>query len=310
MRLLLSTLLLVGSPAFATDPAPEPLALEDVLGAIGSDRLFTDARVGVHVVDVRTGEAVWARDATVPLNPASTTKLLTAATALRTLGPAHTFTTTFLADDLPEPDGVLAGPLYVRGGGDPTLVVEKLWKMVRDLQLAGVKRIEGGIVLDESMFGPDHELPGWGKARDIERGPSYFPALSALSLNFNTVALAVRPGAAGKPAVVLPETDAGDYIEVVSTVKTGGAGSRRFIDIDRHVLADGRMRFEVSGQVPADDPMRRYYRSVDDPTRYTGAVVGRLLAQASRWWGRRVWARCRRRPSTSRTSGRRRSPRS
>lgn len=280
MRLLLSTLLLVGSPAFATDPAPEPLALEDVLGSIGSDRLFTDARVGVHVVDVRTGEAVWARDATVPLNPASTTKLLTAATALRTLGPAHTFTTTFLADDLPEPDGVLAGPLYVRGGGDPTLVVEKLWKMVRDLQLAGVKRIEGGIVLDESMFGPDHELPGWGKARDIERGPSYFPALSALSLNFNTVALAVRPGAAGKPAVVLPETDAGDYIEVVSTVKTGGAGSRRFIDIDRHVLADGRMRFEVSGQVPADDPMRRYYRSVDDPTRYTGAVVGRLLAQA------------------------------
>lgn len=281
MLVLFAALCLPFSTAFAEGPtAPEKAeVLEDVLGSLASDRLFTDAQVGVQVIDVERGEVVWSRDADEPLNPASTTKLLTAATALRTLGPSYSFRTVLFADALPDPEGKLAGPLYVRGGGDPTLVVEKLWKLVRDLELSGVRRIEGGIVLDESRFGPDHELPGWGKARDIERGPSYFPALSALSLNFNTVALVVRPGAVGKPATALPETDAGSYLEVVSQVRTGAPGSRTSIRLERDVLADGRMRFTVKGYIPSDSPMRKYYRSVDDPTAYLGHALRALLEE-------------------------------
>lgn len=262
-------------PALAADP--EPHVLEDVLGPVAADRLFRDAQVAVQVVDVRTGEEVWSRNPDLALNPASTTKVLTAATALRTLGPAYTYRTVVYGAERPDADGTVDGALYVEGHGDPTLVVEKLWKIARDLELSGIRKIDGDLVLDESFFGADHELPGWGKERDIQRGPSYFPALSALSLNFNTIALTVRPGPPGKPAVVAPETDAADYITVENKVTTGAAGSRRRISIERTVESDGTMLFEVTGSVPANAQVRRYYRTVDNPTTYFGYAFRALL---------------------------------
>ncbi|MCA9573369.1 MAG: D-alanyl-D-alanine carboxypeptidase/D-alanyl-D-alanine-endopeptidase, partial [Myxococcales bacterium] len=256
----------------------EKQVLEDVLGPIAADRLFTDAQVAIQVVEVATGEEVWSRNADLALNPASTTKIVTAATALRTLGPAYVFRTVLSADALPDAKGVIEGPLYVRGGGDPTMVVEKLWRLARDLELAGVTRVKGGLVLDESMFGPDHALPGWDKERDVERGPSYFPALSALSLNFNTEAIVVRPGESGKPAVVLADTPAPSAVEIVSTVKTGRPGSRHSVEIEREVKG-GRTVYTVSGYVPEGAPVRRYHRTVDDPTAYFGAAFQALLTE-------------------------------
>lgn len=277
MHFLVSLVLLVSSPSYAEEPA-DAFPLQEILGPVAKDRLFKDASVAVQVVDLSTGEEVWAHDADVALNPASTTKILTAATALRRLGPAHTFRTIVYADDVPDAKGAI-DVLYVKGTGDPTMVVEKLWKIARDLELAGITEIKKGIVLDESYFGPDHMLPGWGKQRDIDRGPSYFPALSALSLNFNTIALAVRPGATGKAANVQAETETGDYIEVTSKVKTGSAGSRRRIEIERVVKDGGGMEFVISGSVPSNDSLRKYYRTVDDPTAYFGHALRALLVE-------------------------------
>jgi D-alanyl-D-alanine carboxypeptidase/D-alanyl-D-alanine-endopeptidase (penicillin-binding protein 4) len=276
MAVLAALLLCLAPPARAEEPAPQPL--DEILGPVGADRLFREAKVAVQVVDLTTGEEVWSRDPDLALNPASTTKILTAATALKRLGPAHTFRTIVYADDRPDAKGTIQR-LYVEGRGDPTLVVEKLWKIAHDLELAGVRTVKGGIVLDESYFGPDHLLPGWGKQRDIERGPSYYPALSALSLNFNNIALTVRPGEVGKPAVVGADTATGPYITVENEVTTGRAGSRRRLSIDRVVKPDGTMVFTLKGSVPANDSLRRYYRTVDDPTRYLGHALRELLVE-------------------------------
>ncbi|MEZ4321393.1 MAG: D-alanyl-D-alanine carboxypeptidase/D-alanyl-D-alanine-endopeptidase [Myxococcota bacterium] len=279
MRVLLGLFLAFSPLALAETPAHDPGALDEILSPLKSDRLFRDADVAVQVVDLRTGEEVWAEGADTGLNPASTMKVLTAAVALKTLGPEYSFTTTFAADDLPDGAGILKGPLYVRGGADPTMVLEKLWKVARDLELEGVTKVEGDLVLDESMFGPDHSLVGWNKAADVERGPSYFPALSALSLNFNTVAIVIRPGAeSGKPAVVKLETPSDGYITLESTMTTGRAGARPSIDIEREVTKNG-MTFAVEGSVPADDRVRRYYRTVADPTAYFGAALRAVLAE-------------------------------
>ena len=276
--LLVSAVLLLAPPAHADDPKP---ALEPVLAELTKDPLFTKSDVGVQIIDLDSGEVVFARNDDTPLSPASTTKVLTAATALKTLGPAYRFHTVVLADAPPDAEGVVAGNLYVKGGGDPSMVIEKLWKLVADLELAGVRTIEGDLVFDDSFFAADTSLRGWDKPADVARGPSYFPKLSALSLNFNTVSIAVRPGGnSGDEARVALETDASPYVELESTVKTGAKGGRRGIRIVREVRDDGGMTFKASGSIPAGGDLARYYRTVDDPTAHFAAAFVNLVADA------------------------------
>lgn len=250
----------------STTEAPPPVDFEKLLSPLTQDRLFRASKVGIDIRSVETGSSVFARDADAGLIPASTTKVVTAATALRTLGPAFRFSTDVYADGPIDQAGVLQGNVYVQGHGDPTLVIEKLWKLVYDLKLEGVDRIAGDVIFDEGYFDTEYTMKGWNKRRDVEEGPSYFATSSALSLNFNTVAIVVRPGdEVGKPAEVLLETPAGGYVTLESSVTTGAAGAGRRLDIDRKVNKDG-MVFTVEGTVPSGDKGRRYYRTVADPT--------------------------------------------
>ena len=143
-----------------------------------------------------------------------------------------------------------------------------------DLKLQGLTSIQGDLVFDEGFLDDNYALPGWNKREDIERGPSYFPAISALSLNFNTVAILVRPGAEiGAPANVQLETPAGTYVSVVNEVRTG---TRRWLDITRKVES-GKVEFTVRGSVPSNSTMRRYYRAIPDPTAHTMAAWAEFL---------------------------------
>src|SRR2546427_8358842 len=82
------------------------------------------------------------------MTPASVMKLVTTYAALDQLGPAHVWRTpVFLGG--PVQDGVLRGPLYIQGQGDPKLVMERLWLMLRRLQGMGIKVIVGDIRSEE-----------------------------------------------------------------------------------------------------------------------------------------------------------------
>lgn len=271
LALSLSTPVLAADTPAAVRPAPA-VSLAPALDVLTSNRLFKTGKVGFQVVDLRTGEEVFAHGADTALNPASTMKVVTSATALKLLGPSYRFTTDIYTDGKLDASGTLKGNLYIEGHGDPSMVVEKLWKLVADLKLEGIERIEGSVVFDEDFHVPDYTLPGWGKREDIERGPSYFATLSALSLNFNTAAVAVGPGTeVGQPGRVRLETPAGDAVEVVNEVKTVVATGRRGIVIDRDVVG-GKTTFTVKGTVPLLGEHERYYRTVADPTaQYMGA---------------------------------------
>lgn len=261
-------------------PAPSA-SIAAALDEVAKSWLFRKADVGLHVVDLSTGEEVFAKGADAPLVPASTMKVVTAAAALHHLGPAWRFTTEVYHDGEIDGAGVLRGNLYVKGHGDPTFVIEKLWKLVWDLELAGIERIEGNVVFDESYHGGGYALPGWNKREDVERGTPYFATLSALSINANTVNLVVGPGAeVGAAARVVLETPTVGYVEIDNQVKTGAPGSRRWVDVTRTATADAT-RFELTGSVPAGDPERtRIRRTVADPTaHFIAAFRAQMEAQ-------------------------------
>ncbi|MFW5724454.1 MAG: D-alanyl-D-alanine carboxypeptidase, partial [Halochromatium sp.] len=115
-----------------------------------------------------------------PLVPASTMKLVIALAAIERWGLAHRFeTSVYLGPD---------GRLWVRGGGDPSLVSEELDRVVAALKAAGVRSVQG-IGLDAELFGTQVPIPG----RSSSNNP-YDAPVTALAVNFNTVSLRVAGG--------------------------------------------------------------------------------------------------------------------
>lgn len=283
--------LLLGPPAWAQEDAEEDLEassdtgdvarlpLDEALAPLLEDRLFSTAELGIQLVDVASGDEVWAWRADETLVPASVTKSLTTAVALRTLGPGYTFKTDVYAVGEVDADGVLAGDLVVRGGGDPTLVVEQVWKLVRDLHSAGVVEVDGDVIFDDTIFEPPGLVPGWNKKVDEENGPTYFAPLGGLSVNYNALCVLVAPGSErGAPAKVDLETPA-DVVRIENNAVTGSASSRSWLKVERTVDEDGGVTLVLSGNVPLDADVSRIYRSVGDPTAHFISVFKTILAE-------------------------------
>ena len=98
--------------------------------------------LSIYVERLENAEPVIDWNADVPRNPASVMKTLTTLVALETLGPAFRWKTElyFLG---PVEDGTLNGDLLMRGMGDPFLVTERFWSMLRNIRQEGIRDIDG-----------------------------------------------------------------------------------------------------------------------------------------------------------------------
>jgi len=299
-RLGLLALCLLSVPSMAEAPSaslPVP-SMEASLGPLTEGKAWRNSLSGAQFVDVNSGTEVFARAPDRPLIAASTTKVLTSAAALKNLGPSYKFTTDLYVDGVLDGAGTLHGNLYVQGHGDPSFVVERMWKLIHDLHRDGVERVDGDVIFDDSFFQGPPQLVGWDKAKDVEEGPSYFATMGALSLNFNTVTLVVRPGPkVDGPAIVALDTPVSGYVELVNTVKTGPETAHRRLTVTREP-SDGMLRFTVDGTVPAGADAVSIYRTVEDPTaHFIGAFMAMLGEQGVRLTGH---ARQGRVPTTAR----------
>lgn len=117
-----------------------------------------EASLSIVVRDVATGANLLQVNPDTPRSPASTMKILPTWAALDLLGPAYSWKTRAYAD-APVVKGVLKGNLYLQGGGDPLLTIERWWRFVTDLRQTGLRTIEGDIVIDQSRFTPVNERP-------------------------------------------------------------------------------------------------------------------------------------------------------
>ncbi len=273
---LLPLVCFVALPAFA-EPArtrqQDREALKTTLDGVLTKSTLKDARVGLQVRSLEDGSVVYARDAEELLNPASNVKLFTAAAALAVLGPEYRFDTEFFVDrDWKEGKTKV---LYVRGRGDPSITTERLYGMVADLLHNGVKEV-GDIVVDDSWFDGDRTPPGF----DQEFGDrAYLAPTGALSLNWNTVGVHLRPGdRAGEKATVEVEPPS-DFFVVESQVTTGTNTQRRFTassSVDKDKV---RQKISVEGVVPVDKGVWAVWKKIDQPSLYFGFTVKALLKQ-------------------------------
>jgi D-alanyl-D-alanine carboxypeptidase/D-alanyl-D-alanine-endopeptidase (penicillin-binding protein 4) len=162
-----------------------------VIAALQRAKVPVDA---LHVVVMEANGsqktlALLSHQSTTSINPASLSKLATTVAALDLLGPTFVWRTPVYIDG-PVRDGVLQGNIYVRGSGDPRLVVERIWLLMRRLQGLGIQKIQGDIVLDRSAF----DLPERNPASfDGEPLRPYNAAPDALLVNFKSLVFQFVP---------------------------------------------------------------------------------------------------------------------
>lgn len=124
-------------------------------------------QVGIHVVDLDSGNEIFSHNADQTFLLASLTKIFTVGTAFESLGGDTRFTTRFSSATPVDADGALDGDLFIRGGGDPTIgstkhISEKfagngtsIDRLAAALRRAGVERVTGSLVADGSLFTPE-----------------------------------------------------------------------------------------------------------------------------------------------------------
>ena len=127
--------------------------------------------------------------ASTAMNPASTIKLVTTFAALELLGPGYTWGTPVFMDGAVR-DGTLYGNLIIQGQGDPRLVLERLWLLLRRVQGMGIHTIAGDIVLDNTAFAVPATDPS---AFDGEPLRPYNATPDALLINFKSVVMTFSP---------------------------------------------------------------------------------------------------------------------
>lgn len=270
------------APTASASPPPwtpnQRAALTQALGAtLDADVLQDGAGLAVVGAD---GTTLFAHRAGVPLAPASTLKLIVAASALNAYGPQHRFVTRFVALAPPDERGEIHGPLWLVGGGDPLLASNDLRAGVGALVRAGVTRIGGPIILDETAFSGPAVNPHW-ESDDLDE--AYAAPTSAFSLDGNTIEFHVAPGAAGEPALVTIEPP-NDLVRLDGSIATVSASSDSFVSIER-VAADPVSAptpqsndFHLDGHIAAGET-QKFWKPVTNVREYVLGSLKLMLAE-------------------------------
>jgi D-alanyl-D-alanine carboxypeptidase/D-alanyl-D-alanine-endopeptidase (penicillin-binding protein 4) len=246
-------------------------ALKKALADVIARTPLKSARISIQVQSLDDGAVIFAQNPDDLLNPASNVKLFTAAAALVKLGSEYRFETEFLTEG--EVAGGKARTLFVRGKGDPSITTERLFNIASELYHAGLREVQGDLVIDESWFDAERLAPGFDQENSDR---AYMAPTGAVSLNWNVVGVYLRPGPhPGAKASVEVEPPS-DFFSVESTVATGSRYRRRFsVSLES---AGERVKVLARGSVPSERGALSVWKKVDRPPLYFAQTLKRLLA--------------------------------
>ena len=215
-----------------------------------------------------------------PANPASLMKLLTTFSALELLGPAWTWTTpVWLQGTLR--DGVLDGNLVLKGSGDPKLVLERMWLLLRRVQQLGVREIRGDIVLDRSAFAAPDATDQNPATFDGEALRPYNVRADALLLNYKSLSFTFTPDPAHGVALISTEPALEGVRADARVPLAAGVGATRCDDWRSALQADfsdpQRLRFK--GLYSPACGEKQWPVAYADPARYNERLLAGLWSE-------------------------------
>ena len=230
----------------------EPATLSQHLSNHLAQPKFAAAAWGVKIVSLDTRVALFEHDAGKLLKPASNAKLYTSALALDRLGPDFRIKTSLRAKSPPSRNGTLQGDLVVYGRGDPSFAARfhrgahtnVFESLVAVLKRAGVRRVAGDLVGDESYFrgAPFGSEWTWGDLQHY-----YGAEFSALTVEDNSVDLLISPGPKTGARCRVTTVPATDYLRFDNRSRTVEAGGRTDVSLYRPIAGN---TVYVHGQLP------------------------------------------------------------
>ena len=199
--------------------------------ALENDQQLKYGLSSLTVTNASTGEIIFSKNGKTGLAPASTLKTLTSATAFHILGKDFKWETR-LAYNGSIKNGILNGDLLIVGSGDPTLGSDRYSstkpelifnKWLAAVKEAGIKKIEGRIIADDSLFGTQITPLGW-IWQDI--GNYYGAGATSLSWMENEMGVRFKAGAnVGDKTQFIDPNPSIAGLKIINEVTTGSAGS-------------------------------------------------------------------------------------
>jgi serine-type D-Ala-D-Ala carboxypeptidase/endopeptidase (penicillin-binding protein 4) len=261
--------------------------LQSAFNRLQADSQLRYASVSLTVLDAKTGETVFAANPNMGLATASTLKTVTTITAFNVLGKDFQYQTKFGYTGLITADGTLNGDILIKGAGDPTLGSWRyenthenhiLTLMVSALQHAGIKKINGRFIGDDSVFGSQSIPEGWIW---MDIGNYYGAGTSGLCWRENQFDIKLRTGRVDSPVSVLRTVPNMPYLnfksELLNAQANTGDNAYAFLPIGgkfmylRGTYAIDEDKKSISAALP--DPAYEAAFRLSDTLRRLGIVV-------------------------------------
>ena len=225
---LLSIICFWGLMASAQSPASK---LQTAFNRLQADSQSRYASISFTVLDCSTAETVFTANPNMALATASTLKTITSITAFNILGADYRYQTDLYYTGSIDGAGVLNGDVVIKGSGDPTLgspryaaatenVVLTAWATA--INKAGIKKINGRIIGDDSLFGTQAIPDGW-IWQDV--GNYYGAGTSGLCWRENAYEIKLHTGAPGSAVTISGTVPAMPYLSYHNELLTGEAGT-------------------------------------------------------------------------------------
>ena len=276
--------------------------LQSALNRLQADSQCRYASVSLTVLDAKTGEQVFAANPNIGLATASTLKTITTITAFNLLSKDFQYQTQFGYDGSIDSGGTLNGDVVIRGSGDPTLGSWRfesaheshvLSLMVDALKKAGVKKINGRIIGDDSIFGSQSIPEGWIWT-DI--GNYYGAGTSGLCWRENQFDIKLKTGGVDSPVTILRAVPAVPYLtfksELLNATANTGDNAYAFLPINgktmylRGTYAIDQTKKSISAALPdpaydaafrLNDTLRQLGISISGAPESTSTLTAKML---------------------------------
>lgn len=231
------------------------------------DAQLKSGLASLYVVNAKTGQVLFQKNADVGLAPASTQKIITSAAAYELLGGTFQYNTE-IGYTGSMVNGILTGDLVIKAAGDPTLGSWRwaqttedavLRRMLDAIAATGIRKFNNFSIVKENWNA--ETIPGGWIWEDIAN--YYGAGAEALNWRENQFDLLLQSGKVGDAVIIRGTKPALYNYNIVSLATTAakGTGDNAYIyfpigrqqAVVRGTIPAGETNFTISGSLPSGE---------------------------------------------------------